>query len=181
MRTRPLVVTDDPLLAVATLGNLNWSGERFTAEEVRAQPGFRHYCHLVPRRGDFGLVAGDDIPVGVAWALFLPAEEPGFGFLDETTPEVSLWVRADSRGQGTGRLLLRRLQQEAVRRGIPRLSLSVEDGNRARRLYASEGFVPVEGREQDGVMSWEASAWSRETGSRPRDTPAPGAPGPAAR
>ena len=155
MSTRPLTVADDPLLAVATLGNVNWSGQRFTAEEVREQPALRHYCHLEPARGDFGLVAEEaGAPLGVAWALFLPAADPGFGFVDASTPEVSLWVREETRGQGVGRLLLRQLQQEAVRRGITQLSLSVEGGNRARRLYVSEGFTPVAGREQDGVMSW---------------------------
>lgn len=93
--------------------------------------------------------------LGVAWALFLPPEEPGFGFVDGSTPELSLWVREGSRGQGVGRTLLRALQQETLRRGIGRLSLSV-DGNRARMLYAAEGFVPVQGRE-DGVMNWSGS------------------------
>ena len=162
MRIRPLLVADGPVLAVATLGNVNWSGERFTAEDVAEQPALRHYCHLVPSRGDFGVVAEEDGEpsgrdggvLGVAWALFLPPEEPGFGFVDASTPELSLWVREGSRGRGVGRLLLRALQQEALRRGVGTLSLSVEEGNRARMLYAAEGFVPVEGREQDGVMSW---------------------------
>lgn len=61
--------------------------------------------------------------VGVAWALLLPPNDPGYGFLDESTPEISLWVRGDSRGQGVGRILLGRIQQEAIDRGIARLSL----------------------------------------------------------
>lgn len=165
MRIRPLLVADDPLLSVATLGNVNWSGERFTAQDVAQEPALRHYCHLVPGRGDFGLVAEEDggtqgadgVVLGVAWALFLPPEEPGFGFVDGSTPELSLWVREGSRGQGVGRALLHALQQESLRRGVGRLSLSVEDGNRARMLYAAEGFVPVPGREQEGVMSWPGS------------------------
>jgi ribosomal protein S18 acetylase RimI-like enzyme len=63
-------------------------------------------------------------------------------------------VRDDSRGRGVGTLLLRRLQQEAVTRRIARLSLSVEADNYAKRLYASQGFTQVAGREQDGVMVW---------------------------
>ncbi len=32
------------------------------------------------------------------------------------------------------------------------MSLSVEADNFARNLYLAEGFVPVAGREKDGVM-----------------------------
>lgn len=155
--TRPLSAVDEPLLARASLDNLNWSGERFTAHDVAHRREFAHYTQLVPERGDFGFVAehaGEE--VGVGWALFLPATDPGYGFLDEATPEVSLWVRADSRGRGVGRTLLRRLQREARERGVARLTLSVENGNDARRLYAAEGFTPVAGREPDGVMVWPA-------------------------
>jgi GNAT superfamily N-acetyltransferase len=100
----------------------------------------------------------------VVWAQLLPAGDPGYGFVDESTPEVSLWVREDSRGQGVGKVLLRRLQREAIDRRWARLSLSVEAGNQARRLYASEGFEPVAGREADGVMVWHPDALSAAVG-----------------
>ena len=155
MITRPLKTEDEPLLAHATLGNLNWSEERFTEQDLKSRPEFGHYTQLVLGRGDFGFVAerADEV-VGVVWALFLPADDPGYGFLEDSTPEVSLWVREDSRGRGVGTLLLRQLQQEAATRGIARLSLSVEADNHAKRLYASEGFMQVAGREHDGVMVW---------------------------
>ncbi len=139
----------------ATLGNLNWRTQRFTESDVRRRPEFRHYTRPVPERGDFGLVAeraGE--PIGAAWALLLPADEPGYGFLDESTPEISLWVRQDARGTGVGGRLLDGIQQEAADRGRVRLSLSVEGANGARQLYASRGFTQVEGREDDGVMVW---------------------------
>lgn len=158
---RPLVPAEDGLLAEATLGNLNWSGQRFTMQDVLERPEFRHYTRLVPDRGDFGFVAErEGEPIGVGWAQVLPAGDPGYGFVDETTPEVSLWVKQPFRGRGLGRILLRRLQQEAGRRGTARLSLSVEGGNDARRLYASEGFIDLAGREQDGVMLWDADGGS---------------------
>ena len=152
---RQLSSADEPLLVEATLGNLNWQTIRFTEQDVRARPEFRHYTQLVPARGDFGLVAeriGD--PVAVGWAQLLPADDPGYGFVDEVTPEVSLWVREDQRGMGVGRRLLGQLQQEARERGLSRLSLSVESGNHARALYASVGFTGVPGREANGVMVW---------------------------
>jgi GNAT superfamily N-acetyltransferase len=162
---RPLVPGDGPLLEQATLGNLNWREQRFTGRDVEVRPEFRHYAQMVRERGDFGFVAerGGE-PIGVVWAQLLPAGDPGYGFVDESTPEVSLWVREDSRGQGVGKVLLRRLQREAIDRRWARLSLSVEAGNQARRLYASEGFEPVAGREADGVMVWHPDALSAAVG-----------------
>ena len=155
LTVRPLTPADVDLLSLATLENLNWLERRFTAQYVETQSSFRHYTRMIRERGDFGVVAdlaGEQ--VGVTWAQFLPASDPGYGFVDGATPEVSLWVRDRSRGQGLGRTLLRRLKSDAVDRGLQRLSLSVEAGNYARALYVSEGFVPVVDREDDGVMLW---------------------------
>jgi hypothetical protein len=77
---------DEPLLAHATLGNLNWREQRFTEHDVKSRSDFRHYTQLVLERGDFGFVAeraGEQI--GVAWAQFVPSSDPGYGFLDEST------------------------------------------------------------------------------------------------
>ncbi|GAB2627771.1 hypothetical protein GCM10009696_36350 [Kocuria himachalensis] len=152
---RPLLAADSALLATATLENLNWCRERFTATDLSTRPEFSHYTVVDPQRGDFGWVAeaGKDA-VGVVWAQYLPPDNPGYGFLAEDTPEVSLWVRDDWRGQGVGRALLRLVQDDARARGVPRLSLSVEAGNYAKKLYAAEGFVDVPGRAADGVMAW---------------------------
>lgn len=152
---RELMAAERALLATATLGNLNWCGQRFSATDVSVRPEFSHYTILGPRRGDFGWVAetGKDA-VGVAWAQYLPPDHPGYGFLAEDTPEVSLWVRDDRRGRGLGRSLLRRIQDDARARGVPRMSLSVEADNRAKKLYLAEGLVDVPGHEADGVMAW---------------------------
>ena len=53
-----------------------------------------------------------------------------------------------SRGRGVGTALLAAAVEEAWRRGLPALSLSVEDGNPARRLYERCGFTVV-GRSGD--------------------------------
>lgn len=156
-RTRPLTPADGPLLERATLQNVNWEREQVTLAEVRAAHELAHYTWYHAERGDFGLVAErDGDPIGVAWALFLPADDPGYGFVGDGVPEVALWVRSDARRHGVGRRLLRGLQEGAIARGLNALSLSVEDGNPARRLYESEGFVDVPGREADGVMLWQA-------------------------
>lgn len=175
---RPLTAEDGALLADAVLGNLNWCGPRFSAADVSEQPDFAHYADLVEERGDFGVVGmlalGDGgetsesaesggeavsaAAVGVVWAQYLGPDHPGYGYVDEDTPELSLWVRDGYRSQGIGRALMRVMKAEALRRGVRRISLSVEEGNYALTLYEEEGFVAVAGREAEGVMLWESNS-----------------------
>ena len=153
MRVRELRSDDRSLLLAATLGNLNWREARFTEREVLERSELRHYVAVQFDRGDFGWVAEDEgVPVGAAWAVFLPRDDAGYGFVDERTPEVSLWVSAGHRRMGIGRSLLQRIRATASPRHIATLSLSVEPDNYARKLYLSEGYTPVAGREDDGVM-----------------------------
>lgn len=153
MRLRPLAPSDDELLRIATLGNLNWCGERFTMDDVEKRPEFAHYTVIDSARGDFGVVAElDASPVGVCWAQFFPDQTRGYGFVDDSTPELSVWVAPEVRRRGIGRRLLNALILEAKSRGLTRMSLSVEQGNVANNLYRSLGFEEVSGRENDGVM-----------------------------
>lgn len=150
---RALRADERDLLISATVGAMNWCGPRFTREDVVTRPEFAHYTRLVPSRGDRGIVADHAGSIGAAWALFLPPDDAGYGYIDERTPELCLWVDAAHRGHGVGRALLRALAADLASRGVPRVSLSVEDGNDvARDLYLAEGFVAVPGREADGVM-----------------------------
>ena len=117
----------------------------------RADPMMEKYVGA-GRDSDFGVIAdGDDGPVGAVWMRYFTAANPGYGFVDEQTPELSIGVHESFRGQGVGRALMR----AAIEAAPDRLSLSVEDGNRAIHLYESFGFVPV-GRERNSTtMLWE--------------------------
>src|ERR687883_1478135 len=67
------------------------------------------------RRGDFGLIAIDEAKnlVGAAWYRLFRADEPGFGFVDEQTPELTIAVVPSRRGQGVGGELLEALLAQA--------------------------------------------------------------------
>lgn len=144
MLLRTLTAADRPLLREATLANMNWSGERFSFDEIDAAPELSHYFMSFPTGRDLGLAAvegGADVAVG--WLVHLPADNPGYGFVDEETPELSLTTFAPHRGRGLGGVLLAALVDAARERGIRAISLSVEDGNPARRLYERAGFAVV--------------------------------------
>jgi ribosomal protein S18 acetylase RimI-like enzyme len=89
-------------------------------------------------------------PVGAAWYRVFTLEERGYGFVDERTPELAIAVVPSKRGHGVGDELLQELIVKARDAGYERLSLSVEPGNPARKLYERHGFAVVD----EGDEAW---------------------------
>jgi GNAT superfamily N-acetyltransferase len=103
------------------------------------------------RPGDTAVIALEGgFPVGAAWYRVFGAAEPGYGFVDESTPELAIAVVPSKRGHGIGDELLKALIEKAVGGGYARLSLSVEPGNPARKLYERHGFQVVD----EGADAW---------------------------
>jgi GNAT superfamily N-acetyltransferase len=89
--------------------------------------------------GDRGLIAlVDGIEVGAAWVRYFTSREPGYGFIDERTPELSTAVLSAYCGKGIGTQLIERLIE-----GVPLISLSCDPANPAWRLYLRLGFEPM--------------------------------------
>jgi ribosomal protein S18 acetylase RimI-like enzyme len=151
---RPIASADVPFLELMFVAAADWNPARVKGESHwRADPTMEKYVGDW-RDSDFGFLAeGDDGPVGAVWMRYFTAANPGYGFVDEQTPELSIGVHEGVRGQGVGRALMR----AAIEAAPDRLSLSVEDGNRAIHLYESFGFVPV-GREGNSTTM----LWARE-------------------
>lgn len=104
-------------------------------------PVFR-YVQNWGRRGDAGLVAFDGPNTyGAAWYRLFPAAEPGFGFVDEETPELTIAVVPGHRGKGSGAELLEALLEQARSDGFAAISLSAEHGQTG--FYERFGFAPV--------------------------------------
>jgi GNAT superfamily N-acetyltransferase len=96
------------------------------------------------RPGDTAVVGLEGaMPVGAAWFRFYEAGEPGFGFVDEQTPELSIAVVPSRRHHGYGSELLSALLERAREAGHGSISLSVERGNPAIGLYEKFGFREV--------------------------------------
>lgn len=72
----------------------------------------------------------------------------GYGWVAADIPELSLAVLPDHQSQGIGGMLLDVVCTLAKMSGFPAVSLSVEDGNGAARLYHDRDFVAV-GRNGD--------------------------------
>ncbi|TMK14523.1 MAG: GNAT family N-acetyltransferase [Actinobacteria bacterium] len=84
------------------------------------------------------------LPVGAAWYRLFTAEEPGYGFVDDKIPELSIAVVPLHRRKGIGEALLRSCMVQAREEGFQALSLSVAVHNRSRMMYQKAGFEKVE-------------------------------------
>ena len=145
-------------------GAADWNPASARGEEHwRGDPMMAKYIGGWKRSDDFGfIVESHGEPAGAVWARYFDAADPGYGFVDEATPELTLGVLEGFRGEGVGRQLM----QAAVDGAPANLSLSVEDGNRAIRLYESFGFVPVGRVGSSTTMLWTPGMPS---GSHPVD------------
>ena len=88
------------------------------------------------------LIAVDDaFPVGAAWYRLFRRDLPGYGFVDEETPELAIAVVPSRRGRGIGETLLEALCDRARVDGYRAISLSVERDNDALvAYYEKRGF-----------------------------------------
>jgi ribosomal protein S18 acetylase RimI-like enzyme len=103
------------------------------------------YVKAWGRPGDAAVIALDNgFPVGAAWYRLFTAERPGYGFVDEATPELAIAVVPSARGHGAGAALLGALLARARADGHAAISLSVDRRNdRAIGLYERHGFERV--------------------------------------
>ena len=105
------------------------------------------------RRGDRLLIAIEGFQnVGAAWYRLFTAGEPGYGYVDDGTPELTIAVVPSCRGKGYGDQLLTALLDRARADGYGRISLSVEPDNPAVKLYERHGFETVAERGGANVM-----------------------------
>ena len=77
------------------------------------------------RPGDTAVIAlQNGFPVGAAWFRLFNAAEPGYGFVDESTPELAIAVVPSKRGHGIGDELLQELIDRRRRPGAMTASAS---------------------------------------------------------
>jgi GNAT superfamily N-acetyltransferase len=145
--TRTAVAGDGDFLADMLVAAVNWSPEwkPKSRRRVLSAPQTAHYIAGWPRDTDLGVIAeAGGEPTGAAWIRFLPAADPGYGFVAPDVPELTIGVTGQWRGRGLGRALLQAIACQARSAGIRKISLSVERKNPAQKLYLSEGYRVVD-------------------------------------
>lgn len=84
--------------------------------------------------------------VGAAWLRLLTGEHPGYGYVDDRTPELAIALLPEYRSQGIGTQLLNHLLA-AAKVVYPAISLSIRKSNPALRLYQRLGWEIIPGSE----------------------------------
>ena len=121
-----------------------------------SDPAFARYLEGWGRSGDAAVVAldgADGTKAGAAWYRLMPEDTPGF--VAHGVPEVVIGVAEHLRGRGVGGALLGALRKRAVAEGFAALSLTVDDGNPAVRLYERHGFRKLFRTEKGWAMKAE--------------------------
>ncbi|MFD3514702.1 GNAT family N-acetyltransferase [Streptomyces sp. NPDC058657] len=144
---RKATADDAGFLADMLVVAVNWDPAREAVERERVLRDRQtaRYVEGWPRPGDRGVVAleAGGQPIGAAWLRLFSCHDPGYGFVAQDVPELSVGVLPSWRGKGVGRALLTAAARQAAERGVARICLSVERANRARGLYTAAGFTTV--------------------------------------
>ncbi|HEY2073880.1 MAG TPA: GNAT family N-acetyltransferase, partial [Gaiellaceae bacterium] len=105
------------------------------------RPVYR-YVRNWGRPGDEGVIAMDGPHAyGAAWYRLFTADEPGFAFVDEKTPELTIAVVPSRRGKGAGKEMLEALLDRARAGGFEAVSLSTDPEQ--VEWYSRFGFETV--------------------------------------
>ncbi len=119
------------------------AGQALPPRGIVKESNLAHYAQQWGQRpGDLGFVAledGSGRAVGAAWLRLFSRQDPGYGFVAEDTPELSIAMLPDSRGKGLGSRLLTTLLQAAAE-SFAAVSLNVSADNAAKDLYQRMGF-----------------------------------------
>ena len=129
-------------------------GEEYPPREIVQEPPLKRYIETWGRdQYDQALLAivGSDT-VGTVWGRVFSESSPGFGFIDNQTPELSIALLPAFRGQGIGTQLLQAIIARYQELDISQLSLSVSKQNPALRLYQRLGFTTVEESDTSLIM-----------------------------
>lgn len=144
---RPLTAKDEPFLWEMLYHAIFVpEGQPPPERSILKEPSLARYVlGWATRPGDLGFTAvmrQEMQPVGAAWLRLFTASEPGYGFVSEEIPELSIAVLPAYRGQGVGTLLLDTLLQAAANT-YSAVSLSVSTENPAAGLYKKIGFQVI--------------------------------------
>ncbi|MDV2990808.1 MAG: hypothetical protein N4J56_000462 [Chroococcidiopsis sp. SAG 2025] len=142
-QVRPLTPNDEHIVWQM----LMYAAHELSIEVVQKQPLLSRYAIDWGRLGDMGSVAlVSERSIGATWLRLWLSADKGFGYIDDSLPELAMAVIPEYRGKGVGTKLLLQVL-ELAQSVYPAVSLNVRANNPAIALYQRVGFIKVEGSE----------------------------------
>ena len=124
----PIEATDEPFLSEILYQALYIQpGASPLPKDIILRPELAKYYQNWGWKDDRGLIAAleqTQVLVGAAWLRLFTSNNPGYGYIDDHTPELSIALLPKYRGQGIGTKLLTELLYQA-RSSYSAVSLSV--------------------------------------------------------
>jgi ribosomal protein S18 acetylase RimI-like enzyme len=121
--------------------------------DIINQPELSRYIKNFGRLGDNCLVAEVEGKLaGAIWTRLYTDDEKGYGYVDATTPELSMAVVEHYRHKRIGRQLLNGMVQKLTEQNYAQVSLSVNKLNYAFDFYKKQGFKVVESTDKSAIM-----------------------------
>ena len=124
-------------------------------KSILAHPDISKYIeHWGTLKNDIALVAViNNELIGAIWGRTFSSRKPGYGFIDENIPEISMAVKEKFRNQGIGAKLIDEISKIYFSKGFKSISLSVDKLNKAILLYLKKGFFVVgKDKDEDFIM-----------------------------
>ncbi len=120
-------------------------GKTLPSRDVLQTPDLAKYVQDWGRKSDRAFITFDDqTPVGAAWYRLFTTDNPGYGYVDDRTPELAIAILPRCRNKGLGKSLLLHLFKQAKADGYQQISLSCDPTNdNALHLYQKLGFEQV--------------------------------------
>jgi ribosomal protein S18 acetylase RimI-like enzyme len=120
-------------------------GKTLPSRDVLQTPDLAKYVQNWGLKSDRAFIAIDgQTPVGAAWYRLFTADNAGYGYVDDNTPELAIALFHQYRNKGLGKSLLIHLLTQAKADGYQQISLSCDPTNdNALHLYQKLGFERV--------------------------------------
>ncbi len=120
-------------------------GKTLPSRDVLQTPDLAKYVQNWGRKSDRAFIASNaQTPIGAAWYRLFNADNPGYGYINDRTPELAIALLPHSRNKGIGKSLLTHLLEQAKADGYEQICLSCDPKNdNALHLYQKLGFEKV--------------------------------------
>lgn len=120
-------------------------GKTLPSRDVLQTPDLAKYVRDWGCKSDRAFIAiNNETRVGAAWYRLFTADNPGYGYVNDNTPELAIALLPQHRNKGIGKSLILHLLEQAKADDYQQISLSCDPTNEnALHLYQKLGFEQV--------------------------------------